>query len=164
MPQEQSDPVIPPVKSKTELYYNRRSVGQSVLVPGSYPDLVTRFNFLYWQLRVWLCVLPSLTRGWICNLLVQLVKGLARAVTGGSESHRTQTIFYCLIWDSPNLGICPQHCCSCLYLGSDRLEITHCCHADIDLSARSTSPKVVTCLAVATITYPRPLSSNGCVT
>jgi hypothetical protein len=34
-------------------------------------------------------VAPSLTRGWVCNLLVQLLLGLARAVTLGSKSRRT---------------------------------------------------------------------------
>jgi hypothetical protein len=32
---------------------------------------------------------PSLTRGWVCNLLVQLLLGLARVVTLGSKSRRT---------------------------------------------------------------------------
>jgi hypothetical protein len=43
----------------------------------------------YWQLRVYWCVAPSLTRWWICNLLVQLLLGLTRAVTLGSKSRRT---------------------------------------------------------------------------
>jgi hypothetical protein len=34
-------------------------------------------------------VAPSLTRGWVCNLLIQLLLGLARAVTLGSKSRRT---------------------------------------------------------------------------
>jgi hypothetical protein len=33
--------------------------------------------------------MPSLTRGWVCNLLVLLFLGLARAVTLGSKSLRT---------------------------------------------------------------------------
>jgi hypothetical protein len=41
------------------------------------------------QLRVCCFVAPSLTRGRVCNLLVQLLLGLARAVTLGSKSHRT---------------------------------------------------------------------------
>jgi hypothetical protein len=41
------------------------------------------------QLRVCYFVAPSLIRGWVCNLLVQLLLGLARAVTLGSKSHRT---------------------------------------------------------------------------
>jgi hypothetical protein len=57
----------------------------------------------FWQLQVFCCGAPFLTRGLVCNLLVQLLLGLARAVTLGSKSHRTQTIFCCLIWDSPIL-------------------------------------------------------------
>jgi hypothetical protein len=64
---------------------------------------MTRFLFPVWQLRVSCCWTPSLTIGWVCNLLVQLLLGLSRAITLGSKSRRTQTIFYCLIWDSPNL-------------------------------------------------------------
>jgi hypothetical protein len=41
------------------------------------------------QLRVCYFVAPSLTRGRFCNLLVQLLLGLARAVTLGSKSRRT---------------------------------------------------------------------------
>jgi hypothetical protein len=40
-------------------------------------------------MRVSCCGASSLTRGWICNLLVQLLLGLVRAVTLGSGSHRT---------------------------------------------------------------------------
>jgi hypothetical protein len=39
----------------------------------------------------------------VCNLLVQLLLGLARAASLGSKFSRTQTLFYCLIWDSPSL-------------------------------------------------------------
>jgi hypothetical protein len=42
-----------------------------------------------WQLWVSWCGAPSLTRGWVCNLLVQLLLGLARAVTLWSKSRRT---------------------------------------------------------------------------
>jgi hypothetical protein len=41
------------------------------------------------QLRVCYFVAPSLTRGRVCNLLVQLLLGLARAVTLGPKSSRT---------------------------------------------------------------------------
>jgi hypothetical protein len=41
------------------------------------------------QLRVCHFVAPSLTRGRVCNLLVKLLLGLARAVTLGSNSRRT---------------------------------------------------------------------------
>jgi hypothetical protein len=48
------------------------------------------FFLLYWQLQASCRGAPSLTRGWICNLLVQLLLGLARAVTLWSGSRRTQ--------------------------------------------------------------------------
>jgi hypothetical protein len=87
---------------KMKLSYDRRSVGQSVLVSGSHLELINRFfsvltiaGFLMWA--------SSLTRGWICNSLVQLLLGLARAVTLESDSRKLTTIFYCLIWDSPHL-------------------------------------------------------------
>jgi hypothetical protein len=41
------------------------------------------------QLRLCYFVAPSLTRGRACNLLVQLLLGLTRAVTLGSKSRRT---------------------------------------------------------------------------
>jgi hypothetical protein len=73
------------------------------MVSGSHLEPMTRFLFSVWRLRVSWFGAPSLTWGWVCNSLVQLLLGLARAVTLGSISHRTQTILYCLIWDSPNL-------------------------------------------------------------
>jgi hypothetical protein len=70
-----------PSKSKSKPRYYRRPVGQSVLVSGQI--------LFAWQLWVSWCGAPSLTRGWVCDLLVQLLPGLARAVTLGSESRRT---------------------------------------------------------------------------
>jgi hypothetical protein len=40
---------------------------------------MTRFLFSVWRLRVSWRGAPSLTRGWICNLLIQFLLGLARA-------------------------------------------------------------------------------------
>jgi hypothetical protein len=67
---------------KLKLSYDRRSVSQSVLMSGSHLKPITRFLFSVWQLRVSWCEVPSLTRGWVCNLLVQLLLGL------GSQSRR----------------------------------------------------------------------------
>jgi hypothetical protein len=69
---------------KLKLICDRRSGGQCVLVSGPCLELMTRLFFSVWQLWVF-----YLTRGWVCNLLVQLLLGLARAVTLGSKSHRT---------------------------------------------------------------------------
>jgi hypothetical protein len=74
---------------KLKLICDRRSVGQSVLVSGSHPELMTRFLFSVWQLRVSWCGAFSLTRGWVCNLHVELLLGLARATTHGPKFRRT---------------------------------------------------------------------------
>jgi hypothetical protein len=58
-------------------------------VSGSHLEPMTRFLFSVWWLRVSWCVAPSLTRGWVCNLLVPLLLGLARVVTLGLNSRRT---------------------------------------------------------------------------
>jgi hypothetical protein len=90
-------------KLKLKLNSDRRSVGQSVLVSGYHLEPMTRFLSHLCQLQDSCCEAPSLTRGWVCNLLVQLLLGLARAIPLWSKSRRIQTIFYCLIWDSPNV-------------------------------------------------------------
>jgi hypothetical protein len=60
------------------------------------------FFFIVCQMWVSWCEAPSLTRGWVCNLLVQLLLGLARAVTLGSKSGRTHNHIL-PHWDSSNL-------------------------------------------------------------
>jgi hypothetical protein len=75
--------------SEVKLIYDRRSVGQSALMSGSHLEPMTRFLFSVWRLRVSWCVAPSLTRGWVCNLLLQLFLVPARAVTLGLKSSRT---------------------------------------------------------------------------
>jgi hypothetical protein len=55
------------------------------------------------HLRVCYFVAPSLTRGWVCNLLYNCFWALPeQSLLGGIPAELT-TIFYCLIWDSPNL-------------------------------------------------------------
>jgi hypothetical protein len=77
------------MKLKLKLNYDRQSVVQSVLMSGSHLEPMTRFVFSVWQMLVSCCVASSLTRRWVCNLLAQLLLGLARAVTLGSKSRRT---------------------------------------------------------------------------
>jgi hypothetical protein len=50
---------------------------------------MTRFMSSVWQLQMSCYVTPSLTEGRLCNLLVQLLLGLARSVTLGSKSRKT---------------------------------------------------------------------------
>jgi hypothetical protein len=47
------------------------------------------YFFSVWQLKFSWRGASSLTRGWVCNLLAQLLLGLARAVTLAYKSHRT---------------------------------------------------------------------------
>jgi hypothetical protein len=85
-----------------KLIYDPQSVGQSVLVSGPIWDLWLIFLSLeipFRRLRVCYFVAPSLTRGRVCNLLYNCFW----AVTLGSSPAELTTIFYCLIWDSPNL-------------------------------------------------------------
>jgi hypothetical protein len=90
------------IKLKLKLIYDRLSIGQSALVSGSHLEPMTRILFSVWRLRISWCGAPSLARRWICNFVVQLRLGLARAVNLGSKSRRTKIIFYCLICDSLN--------------------------------------------------------------
>jgi hypothetical protein len=55
-------------------------------LPSETPDQIF---FSVWQLCVSWCGASSLTREWVCNLLVQLLLGFATAVTLGSKSRRT---------------------------------------------------------------------------
>jgi hypothetical protein len=80
--------------------HDQQSVGQSVLVSGTHLGPATNFSLLeisFRQLQFCYFVAPSLTRGRVSNVLIQLLLGLARAVTLGSKSRRTQAIFYGLI-------------------------------------------------------------------
>jgi hypothetical protein len=88
---------------KLKLIYDRRSFGQSVLVSGSHLEPMTRFLFSVWRLRVSWCVAPSLTRGRVCNLLYNCFWSLPEQSLLGRSPAELTTIFYCLIWDSPNL-------------------------------------------------------------
>jgi hypothetical protein len=55
---------------------------------GTFDQFFFLLEISFRQLRVFNFVAPSLTRGRVCNLLVQLLLGLARAVTLGSKSLR----------------------------------------------------------------------------
>jgi hypothetical protein len=59
--------------------------------------------FSVWRLRVSWCEAPSLTRGRVCNLLYNCFWALSEQSLVGRSPAELTTIFYCLIWDSPNL-------------------------------------------------------------
>jgi hypothetical protein len=72
----------------------RPTVSQPVCVgvrcpSGTFDQFFFLLEIPFRHLRACYFVTPSLTRGWVCNLLVQLLLGLARAVTLGSKSRRT---------------------------------------------------------------------------
>jgi hypothetical protein len=72
-------------------YYDRRSVGQSVLVSGTHLGPATKIPLLslliFWQLLVCWCGAPSLTRSWVCSF--QFLLSIASAVLLSSKFHGT---------------------------------------------------------------------------
>jgi hypothetical protein len=78
-----------------EVEVNLRPTVSRPACPGVRRSSGTRDQFFFFleisfrQLRLCCFVAPSLTRGRVCNLLVQLLLGLARAVTLGSKFRRT---------------------------------------------------------------------------
>jgi hypothetical protein len=61
------------------------------------------FLSLVRQLRVYYIVAPSLTRERVCNLLYNCFWALPEQSLLGRSPTELTTIFYCHIWDSPNL-------------------------------------------------------------
>jgi hypothetical protein len=90
-------------QSKSKLCYDRRSVGQSVLVSSTHLGLTTRFLLLR-HLRVCWCGVLPLMRERVCHL--QFLLFLASAVILGSESRGTHDhILLFQIRDSPKLEV-----------------------------------------------------------
>jgi hypothetical protein len=74
-------------------------------ISSPWPD----FRFVSEKLRVYWCGAPSLTRGWVRNLLVQLLLGLPRAVTLESKSRRIHDdILLSNLRLSQPGGLCPR--------------------------------------------------------
>jgi hypothetical protein len=90
-------------ESKSMLCYDRRSVGQSILVSSTHLGPKTRFFVTVRHLRVSWLGAPSLTRQ-VCRLKLPLA--LANAVILTSTSRGTPDhILICQIGDSPNLEV-----------------------------------------------------------
>jgi hypothetical protein len=81
------------------LYYDRRSVGQSVLVSSPHLGLMTRFFNNVRHLRVCWYRAPSLTRGRVC--LLQLLLSLPAQSFSGPSPAGLITTFYCLRFETP---------------------------------------------------------------
>jgi hypothetical protein len=90
-----------------KLIYDWRSVDRSVLVSGAHVGPATNFFFLleisFGQLRVYYFVAPSLTKGRVCNLLYNCFWALPEQPLLGRSPVELTALFYCLIWDFPNL-------------------------------------------------------------
>jgi hypothetical protein len=82
---------------KMKLIYDRLTDRESVLVSGSHLKLLTTFLLSVLPLQVSCCGAPSLTRGRVYNLLIQLLLGFARAVILGPKSRD--------LFDSTNLEV-----------------------------------------------------------
>jgi hypothetical protein len=89
--------------TKCKLIYDRQSVGQSVLVPGTHLGPVTNFfsllEIFFRQLPVCYFVALSLTRGRVCNLLYNCFWSLPKQSLLGRSPAELTAIFYCLISD-----------------------------------------------------------------
>jgi hypothetical protein len=81
--------------SESELYYDRQSVGQSVLVSGAYDQIFIIVRLL----RVCWYGVPSLTRGQICRL--QLLLSSPTQSFSGPSPAGLMTTFYCLRFETP---------------------------------------------------------------
>jgi hypothetical protein len=87
------------LKLRLKLIYDR----QSVLVSGSHLEPMATLLSSLWRLRVSWYGTPSLTRGRACNLLYNCFWALPEQSLLGPSPVELTTIFYCLIWDPPNL-------------------------------------------------------------
>jgi hypothetical protein len=92
--------------SEVKLIYDRQSVGQSwcqAPPSGTSDQFFFLLEIFFRQLRVCYFVAPSLTRGRVCNLLYNFFWALPEQSLLGRSPAELTAIFYCLVWDSPNL-------------------------------------------------------------
>jgi hypothetical protein len=92
-------------KKKVEVEVNLRPIGcLGVRRPSGTRDQFFFLLEMYLrQLPVCYFVAPSLTRGRVCNLLYNCFSALPEQSLLGRSPAELTAIFYCLIWDSPNL-------------------------------------------------------------
>jgi hypothetical protein len=81
-----------------------RPVSPGVRLPsGTRDQFFILLKIFFRQLRICYFVAPSLTRGRVCNLLYNCFWALPEQSLLDRSPSELTTIFYCLIWDSPNL-------------------------------------------------------------
>jgi hypothetical protein len=102
-----SQPYGPPRSVEVEV--NLRPTVSRPVCLGVWHPSGTRDQFFFLleisfrQLRGCYFVAPSLTRGRVCNLLHNCFWALPEQSLLGRSPAELTTIFYCLVWDSPNL-------------------------------------------------------------
>jgi hypothetical protein len=70
---------------------------------GTRDQFFCLLEIIFRQLRVCYFISPSLKRGWVCNLLYNYFWALQEQSLLSRSPSELKAIFYCLIWDSPNL-------------------------------------------------------------
>jgi hypothetical protein len=94
---------------EVEVEVNLRPTVSRPVYPGVRCPSGTRDQFFFplemsfRQLRLCYFVAPCLTREWFCNLLYNCFWALPEQSLLGRIPAELTAIFYCLIWDSPNL-------------------------------------------------------------
>jgi hypothetical protein len=89
---------------KLKLIYDRRPVCLGVRHPsGTHEQFFFPLEISFRQLRVCYFEVPSLTSGRVCNLLYNCFWTLPEQSLLSRSPAALTAIFYCLIWDSPNL-------------------------------------------------------------
>jgi hypothetical protein len=97
------------VSAEVEVEVNLRPKVSGPVCPGVEHPSGTRdqifvlLEFFFRQLRVCYFVAPSLTRGRVCNLLLNCFWALREQSLLGWSPAELTAIFYSFIWDSPNL-------------------------------------------------------------
>jgi hypothetical protein len=99
----------PTVPNEVEVEVNLRPTVSRPVCLGVRRSSGTRDQFFFLleiffrELRVCDFVAPFLTRGRVCNLLYNCLWALPEQSLSGPSPAELRAIFYCLIWDSPNL-------------------------------------------------------------
>jgi hypothetical protein len=105
------------------------------------------------QLRLCYFVAAYLTRGWICNLLSNCFWALPEQSLLGRSPAELTAIFYCLIWDSPNLeDQVPVFVCHSVWT---MLTTSSLFHSDV-----SKFPAIRICASRWNLSDTAPISNN----